>query len=656
VIKRRILICLSAAACVIGLPAGAVSVTKNIDIIVTHSGNPTITGIIGCDGAAFTPNIANGIICNATATMSDGSTFAGSWSVVPTPTNNGGFHFPVNSNALEQSGAGTAPGSYTDCSLVATPTNTAISAFAKACNLIGTAPGSGPTISASPTSIASNSSPGNATVTYSGTPHSNGSDYVELFVDYRNNTGQQWSGFSWKLPGFQNVAPGSTSGTMTYPLPASVGGDEPQKYFFRLSDASGKAIAVSNQVTIAAAQTKVAPSSTNPGFPAPFTPAHTLDVCPSGCTYSKPSLAVNAANTAGWDNVLVSIQAGLYDDCTYSDNIANLWYKGHGGNFARMSHTFLNNCHGKGMIVFAGTRVTVENMELDHFGGVDNPSEAGVYLIGNSSANLYNNYIHDSHQGFVNLSETAQVVMWNNHFARNGFHDTHNLYADGASLDFRWNLTEQSGGHAVKTRAQKSTVQCNIINAAYDLAWATDGNANVDFSEGREAKLLDNTIGRGSFSPTADAQLVGYANDREYGNPTVGYFDIERNIWFDDGTSATKYFTSAGRETICPFDVQAGAFCANMNGQGCPGGVCTYFNHPVQSSFINNIGVSKPTALGFSTEQTFGGPWIMPPYTDSGNIVYDTRAAALAGSGIPTTGFPVPPACTARPIGNVVIP
>lgn len=184
--------------------------------------------------------------------------------------------------------------------------------------------------------------------------------------------------------------------------------------------------------------------------------------------------------------------------------------------------------------------------------------------------------------------------MWNNHFARNGFHDTHNLYADGASLDFRWNLTEQSGGHAVKTRAQKSTVQCNIINAAYDLAWATDGNANVDFSEGREAKLLDNTIGRGSFSPTADAQLVGYANDREYGNPTVGYFDIERNIWFDDGTSATKYFTSAGRETICPFDVQAGAFCANMNGQGCPGGVGTYFNHPVQSSFINNIGVSKP--------------------------------------------------------------
>jgi hypothetical protein len=299
--------------------------------------------------------------------------------------------------------------------------------------------------------------------------------------------------------------------------------------------------------------------------------------------------------------------------------------------------------------------------EISNIPVLFNDGESGLFMEGTSQYNLYNVYIHDGHQGVINLGTQATFNILNSHFARMGDGTHHNLYIDGEGLTFQYNVSEQSNGHAVKARSHHAFVQCNIILGDYDQVFVTDANESLDFAEGREATAIDNTFGKGNYSHSSDQGMINYSTDREYTSvPEAGYFDIERNIMLNDHTSGSVHdFITIGRFTLCPFEFTGGPSCVSIpNGSGCPGGVCTYFNHPAQSSIVNNKFIGLPTRS--TTDQDFnGGSWVMPPINYSGNTESDTRAGAgYAGLSLPVkaSDFPIPPACTGRAIGNVAIP
>jgi hypothetical protein len=482
-----------------------------------------------------------------------------------------------------------------------------------------------PTITVSPTIAHGGDT---VTITVTNAPNTQGTDFVDLFLQYTPNP--SFYGGRIEQPNFRYVGKNQHNATFSWTVPTAPSDSDLHYVWLLLANDRFDELARTSWLTVPATIKKTPPTATAPSWPAPFTPAHTLSVCPSGCDYTLPHLAVDAAYNARWDNVLVNIRAGTYNDCTAQYGPPHLWLRGVGGDFAHFDSQ-AGDCAGKGIIVargFAGHSLTVENIEVSHVTDTLSPQEAAIYVEGEDNKSVLwvrNSYIHDGNQGIISGKPGLTTIVENSHFARLGSGLTHNLYIDGDNFTFRNNISEQTGGgHELKTRAKVSTVYCNRFFEAYDEVFR--GAKDVNFAEGRQAYLHDNLIAKGSHSP--GDYLVGWADDREYPSDPTNFIVMKNNILLDDAATTTKYLVGFGT-----------AWTLNLS------------SSLWQSS--NNIFVSAPERVLFYYNRTdyHGNPISGPTIPQSGDTQYDSRAAAGFGS----TQFPTLPNCTG-PIGNVAIP
>ena len=491
-------------------------------------------------------------------------------------------------------------------------------------------------------------------------PQAIGTDYVQLVLVYGHGASYYSDGTLSSINPVQNTVGrdyqyfgGAHNADLTFVVP-SVPSDWNQQWAFKLLKDDGFALAAQSPIiTVAPVLPSVAPSAPSPGFPDPFVPAQTLTVCPSGCNYKLPSQAVAAATG---DNVLITIQAGVYNDSVVmlQSGPAHVWLKGVGGNFAHFTGKPINS---KGTLDVAPNGILVlDNIEIsDIDGNTNEPGIAGVFDEGTGDLWLRNVYIHDGHQGVITnerMPPTKNVKLLNSHFTRLGNYNTHNWYVGGgtASLDVENTISEWTAQtHEGKSRAVRTTYNCNRFVAAQNH-WFP-GSANIDLSEGSQATISNNLFVKGAYAFNGP-YIVKWSLDREEADRgDVYWLQMQNNILISDQSSRTNSVLFAVLGPSYLKDPSTGMPFRHMNlarssstnnrfvGPNHGPGFDGYDYFPYDKSYIPGVGSAPPGAQ---------------PIADipvNGDTYYDTRAAAGYG----TTQLPVPSACT-QSIGNVAIP
>jgi|GEM_PF-2936393 len=330
-------------------------------------------------------------------------------------------------------------------------------------------------------------------------------------------------------------------------------------------------------------------------FVAPFTPAKTVTVCASGCDYTLPSQAFAAAQ----DMELIKVSVGNYQDCG-TITAPNVWVKGVGG----MAHMDLPPgtvaCGKKGIIVADGANLTVDNLEFSGaaIAAGDGNNGAGIRFEG-TNLTVRNSDFHDNQNGILtNSTVTGNIHIQNSHFARNGADGyEHDMYIGHvASFLIENSVVEQANqGHPVKTRASKSTIQCNQIMNGYDSAYAKNGYL-IDMPNGGEERILNNTIAQGTFNG-GQHTLIAFA--AEGGSNPTQTLELNGNILLNDLGAGT--FVNLFNPTSTP-----ATFMSNL--------------------FVNGGTVSNSSAVTESGDQVF------PTRTAAGITTQFPRSASCASS------------------------
>jgi hypothetical protein len=649
------------AAILLATSAGAASTTSmNLDIIVTHAGSPvqTLIPVIQPAGTVFqflagtgSANRSLGILIGA-GIFQPTPAFAGTYSIGGPDA--GKFTINSATGAVSVGGSDVAAGNYALVITVSQPSVTG-------------SPVSTP-ISLQGVDVADTSTlflavdnyypaPGSTIhVTVRNTPNTSGTDYVEIAPTYP----RAYSGGD-SAPYLQYIgSAGTHNAIISIPAPNPPSDNYQFLHVFLTPNngAESQAIANTSTILVTPSQPYVEPSATNTLAP-PFTPTQTLTVCPSGCMYTEMSLALiglsnsNLSNTA--DNVLITMQAGAYEDCQQFGNVSpfsaptidrlwhlpqHLWIKGVGGGFARIegmyNPTFL--CESKGLIVFWGNVndiLYLENLELADWSTAG--ATGGVYLA-TGSATMRNLYIHDGENCILSGNNGAfDFVLQNEHLARCGGPSgpQHNAYfGDGANtVTMSHSLSEQTTfGHEFKSRAFTTTVTCNQLRGSQDTFFVD--SEEVDCPEGRICNISNNTIVKGAGSPQQNQ--IGWMMDFESGAQPghTWSLNLSNNIIIYDAT-----------------DFHWGVYI----GPSRPSPGPSQMTSP-PDTWTNNIFVGGPPPAApmtpyysFSIDGGLGYP-DTSQVTEVGDAYYATRAAA----GITQT-YPPPPGC-AGTIGNLAIP
>ena len=203
------------------------------------------------------------------------------------------------------------------------------------------------------------------------------------------------------------------------------------------------------------------------------------------------------------------------DAATYTGQAAlavwhpdNLIIKGVGG----QPHLVANDEYiwGKGIWVFAGDNITVENIE---FSGASVPDQngAGIRLDGTGLI-VRHCYFHDNENGILTGNPSAgDILIEYSEFGHNGYGDgfSHNLYIGHVnSLTFRYNYSHHAViGHNLKSRANENYILYNRIMDE------DSGNSSrlIDLSNGGFSIIMGNLFMQG---PNAENNnLVGYGKE-----------------------------------------------------------------------------------------------------------------------------------------------
>jgi len=225
----------------------------------------------------------------------------------------------------------------------------------------------------------------------------------------------------------------------------------------------------------------------------------------AGETYTTPNELYLSNVVSNGDTIL--IQASTY---TGTDALA-VWHaddlKVFGINGRPHLEADGQNIWGKGIWVFAGDNITVENIE---FSGASVPDQngAGIRLDGIGMTARYC-YFHDNEDGILTSNpEAGDILIEYCEFANNGFGDgqSHNLYIGRINrLTFQYNYSHNAiVGHNLKSRAKENIILYNRIMDE------EDGNSSrlIDLSNGGTAIIMGNLLMQGPNAPNKN--LIGY--------------------------------------------------------------------------------------------------------------------------------------------------
>jgi Secretion system C-terminal sorting domain len=267
---------------------------------------------------------------------------------------------------------------------------------------------------------------------------------------------------------------------------------------------------------------------------------------------TRPYLSPNALYLA---NVLQDGDTIEIDAATYTGQAAlavwqanDLLIKGIGGR----PHLVAAGQYiwGKGIWVFAGNNITVENIE---FSGAAVPDQngAGIRLDG-EGLTARHCYFHDNENGILTSNPYAgDILIEFCEFAYNGYGDgySHNLYIGHVNkLTFRFNYSHHAKiGHNLKSRANENYIYYNRI---MDEESGTSSRL-VDLPNGGFSIVMGNLLMQGDNAPNNN--MVGYGKE---GLSNSG----PHEFYFINNTMVNKRLAS------CRFlDIEAGTEVAHVS-------------------------------------------------------------------------------------------
>jgi hypothetical protein len=317
-----------------------------------------------------------------------------------------------------------------------------------------------------------------------------------------------------------------------------------------------------------------------------------LSVCQSGCQYSLPSQAYNAA--AAGDTI--QIQPGTYTDCIYIQK-SNLTITGING----MPKMVNKVCGQKGILVTAAQNLTIRNLELSGSSNGDN--YAGIrHDAAGFNLTLDNVYIHDNDDGLLGSSSGDTITITNSRFSNNGMNNpngmAHNIYV-GNAANFIFSNSSSTApklkGHVLKSRSARLEVQNSTL--------ATLGGQ--------------------------DSRLIDYSNG--------GTLIVQNSVLEKSPTSDNNEMIAFGPEGLGGGRAYAVTLTGNkVIGDRTPTDLIAFFNG------ANSINISSNVLVNIRNITNSGTP--------SGNTVYSSRSAAgyAAYPSLPSPGSTTtqPPATT----------
>jgi hypothetical protein len=245
----------------------------------------------------------------------------------------------------------------------------------------------------------------------------------------------------------------------------------------------------------------------------------TLRACPAGqsrteCRYRDLADALAAARPG--DQVVLA--PGIYEEGAAIDT-PGLVLRGEPG-----AHLRGHAIEGKAALVVKGKGVVIEGIECS---GIAVPDGNGACIrIEGDDLTIRNVHLHDNQEGILSGPGGGTLVVEGSLLERNGFGGlAHGIYV-GPKVEtfvFRDNrvLATTGAGHGVKSRAQRTIIENNVI-AGLD---GHDSRA-IDIPNGGAVVIRGNVLEKGPNS--ANAEMIGLAleGDLHDTNETL----IENNL------------------------------------------------------------------------------------------------------------------------------
>jgi hypothetical protein len=183
---------------------------------------------------------------------------------------------------------------------------------------------------------------------------------------------------------------------------------------------------------------------------------------------------------------------------------------------------------GKAALVVTGVGVSIDGIECSDI-AVSDENGACVRIEGNDLT-VRNVYFHDNQNGILSGPGGGTVLVEHSRFERNGYGgQAHGLYIGPHVREFIFRsntvLSTRNEGHGVKSRAQKTVIENNVI-AGLD----GDDSRAIDLPNGGEAVIRRNLLEKGPQS--ANNQMIGVALEGPL-HPTNRTLIEENLIIFD---------------------------------------------------------------------------------------------------------------------------
>jgi hypothetical protein len=247
---------------------------------------------------------------------------------------------------------------------------------------------------------------------------------------------------------------------------------------------------------LAAGISAATPSTLSAGAP------RTLRVCPPGearsdCRYQHLQDALAAA--APGDRV--ALAPGVYEDGA-TITTPGLILQGEPG-----AHLRGHAVEGKAALVVKADGVVIDGIECSGIAVRD--GNGACIRIEGDDLTVRNVHFHDNQEGILSGPGGGELLVENSRFERNGFGgQAHGVYI-GPEIEafvFRDNrvLATTGAGHGVKSRAQRTIVENNVI-AGLD----SDDSRAIDVPDGGEVVIRGNVLEKGPNSE--NAQMIGLA-------------------------------------------------------------------------------------------------------------------------------------------------
>lgn len=241
----------------------------------------------------------------------------------------------------------------------------------------------------------------------------------------------------------------------------------------------------------------------------------------TNCSYTSIQSAFSAAS----DGATVTISGEWTTGGAISAN--NVTIKGTSG--ARLTGGAVQD---KGIMVITGTGITVQDLECSG-AAVTDGNGACVRFEGSGNLTIRNVNFHDNQDGVLAAANTGVVTVENSIFKNNGFNASsgyaHGIYMNGAELVIRNSqfLSSKLGGHEIKSRANKTTLENNVIASL-------DGvdSRNIDIPNGGVVVIRNNVIEKGPNSENNNSIGIGLEGVTKTTNSILiegNYIILERN-------------------------------------------------------------------------------------------------------------------------------